>query len=223
MELPYEIKNGYRLFDWRHTCAYITQQGKIQYGQKFQLNREDWPIIRKLIIYHVRDEELAQKEGLDLSKGLLLIGPIGCGKTSMMHLFQLLAYRMMRYRVLPSRTIAFEFQEEGYNVIHRYGRKLYPICFDDLGLEQNIKHYGNECNTMAEILLHRYELFTTEGIITHATSNLNSTELENIYGNRVRSRLREMFNLVSFPETSHDKRKWTNEEYKDKNEGICLV
>lgn len=207
MELPYKIENGYRLFDWRLTCAYINEQGKALYGQKFQLNREDWPVIRKLIIYHVRDEEQCAKAGLDLSKGILLSGPIGCGKTSMMHLFQLLSYRMMRYRVVPSRSIAFEFQEEGYNVIHRYGRKPFPICFDDLGLEQNIKHYGNECNTMGEILLHRYDLFTMEGIITHATSNLNSSELEKIYGNRVRSRLREMFNLISFPESVPDKRK----------------
>lgn len=206
-KLPYDLIDGYRLFDWRKTCAYINEQGKALFGSKFQLNREDWPVIRKLIVYHVRDEEWCAKEGLDLNKGILLTGPIGCGKTSMMHLFQLLSYRMMRYRVLSTRSVAFEFQEEGYSVINRYGRKPFPICLDDLGLEQNIKHYGNECNTMGEILLHRYELFRNEDIVTHATTNLNSAELEKLYGNRVRSRMREMFNLISFAESCQDKRK----------------
>jgi len=79
-----------------------------------------------------------------------------------------------------------------------------PLCLDDLGLESTIKHYGNETNTIAEILLNRYHLFTTRGMITHATTNLNPDELENLYGNRVRSRMREMFNLISF--ISLDKR-----------------
>jgi hypothetical protein len=48
----------------------------------------------------------------------------------------------------------------------------------------------------------------TKGIITHATTNLNADELEDIYGIRVRSRLRSMFNLVSFPMSVPDKRKW---------------
>ncbi|WP_322348420.1 hypothetical protein [Marivirga arenosa] len=41
-------------------------------------------------------------------------------------------------------------------------------------------------------------------MITHATTNLIPTELENLYGNRVRSRMREMFNLIAFHST--DKR-----------------
>lgn len=35
-------------------------------------------------------------------------------------------------------------------------------------------------------------------MITHITTNLSASELEAFYGNRVRSRLREMFNLLIF-------------------------
>ncbi|MDT8347935.1 MAG: ATPase, partial [Flavobacteriaceae bacterium] len=42
---------------------------------------------------------------------------------------------------------------------------------------------------------------------THITTNLNAEELEARYGSRVRSRLREMFNLISFDKASVDKRK----------------
>ena len=37
-------------------------------------------------------------------------------------------------------------------------------------------------------------------------TNLNAEELEARYGGRVRSRLREMFNLIGFDESSKDKR-----------------
>lgn len=105
-----------------------------------------------------------------------------------------------------TREIAAEFHKEGYETIQKYGLRHKPICLDDLGVETNIKHFGNECNMIGEILLHRYDLFVNQGIVTHATTNLNADELEDIYGKRVRSRLRSMFNLVSFPEGTEDKR-----------------
>lgn len=46
-----------------------------------------------------------------------------------------------------------------------------------------------------------------QGIITHATTNLTADELEATYGNRLRSRMREMFNLFGYDGTSEDKRK----------------
>ena len=41
----------------------------------------------------------------------------------------------------------------------------------------------------------------------HATTNLNAHELEDLYGNRVRSRMRQLFNLIAFDKESTDKRK----------------
>ena len=60
---------------------------------------------------------------------------------------------------------------------------------------------------MGEILLSRYDLFLQRKIRTHATTNLNAQELEERYGNRVRSRMRQLFNLIAFDEQSIDKRK----------------
>ena len=116
-------------------------------------------------------------------------------------------YPFQKYPVKSTREIAAQFHKDGYGIIHDLGRRQKPICLDDLGVEQSVKHFGNECNTIGEILLHRYDMHVNYGIITHATTNLNANELEKIYGNRVRSRLRSMFNLVSFPESCKDKRK----------------
>ncbi|WP_395060375.1 hypothetical protein [Flavobacterium sp.] len=59
---------------------------------------------------------------------------------------------------------------------------------------------------MAEILISRYEQFIENNSVTHITTNLSASELENYYGNRVRSRLRNMFNLIAFEREAKDKR-----------------
>jgi len=59
---------------------------------------------------------------------------------------------------------------------------------------------------VGEILLSRYDLDIENKFKTHITSNLNAKELEKRYGNRVRSLMRAMFNLISFDEVSKDKK-----------------
>ncbi len=111
--------------------------------------------------------------------------------------------------------IVSEFIQSGYEILENYSRgKLYNYsrtlknyCFDDLGSEAASKYFGNDCNVMAEILLTRYDIFKEKGIITHLTTNLTATEIEEIYGNRLRSRMREMFNLFGYDESSGDKRR----------------
>jgi len=129
-----------------------------------------------------------------------------------MNLMKHLTATEHKFFVKPCRDISFEFIQDGYQIIHKYSKgKLYEsepktICFDDLGTENNLKYYGNECNVMAEILLSRYDIFTAKKIQTHITTNLSASEIENVYGNRVRSRLREMINLIAFDKTILDKR-----------------
>jgi len=59
---------------------------------------------------------------------------------------------------------------------------------------------------MAEIILSRYDIFISKRINTHITTNLSATEIETHYGVRVRSRLREMINLISYEKNTKDKR-----------------
>jgi hypothetical protein len=54
--------------------------------------------------------------------------------------------------------------------------------------------------------LSRYDLFHAFGMVTHLTTNLNSIEIEEKYGLRIRSRMREMFNVISFASVVGDKR-----------------
>lgn len=148
---------------------------------------------------------IAKKLNIDINKGILLSGPVGCGKTSLMKLLRHIVPHQKSYEVIPTRNIAFAFNNIGYTIIENYGDKRF-YCFDDLGVEPTGRHFGKDCNVMGEIILSRYDLFLSHKIKTHATTNLNAKELEERYGNRVRSRMRQLFNLVAFDKSSRDKR-----------------
>ncbi len=213
----YQIINQQLVYNFQKSLDFISNMGQKTYGQHFQLYPEDMPIIRKLFAYLIKDSENTIKQGLDPRKGILLCGPIGAGKTSLMMLMRQILPPANTFMVKPCRDVSFEFQKDGFEVIHRYSKKSFAIqpgsktpktiCFDDLGAEQNLKHFGNQCNVMTEILHSRYELFITDGLITHLTTNLNATEIEKQYGARIRSRLREMMNIIAFPDHTIDKRK----------------
>lgn len=49
-----------------------------------------------------------------------------------------------------------------------------------------------------------YEEFVENNSATHITTNLSASEIENTYGNRIRSRLRQMFNLIAFNKDAKD-------------------
>ena len=198
--------------NYSEVISWLENKGKNLYGNHFKILETDHPIIFKLIAYFMKDEATCFQYSLNLSKGILLTGPVGCGKTSLMNLMKCLTPAEHKFFVKPCRDISFEFIQDGYQIIHKYSKgKLYEsepktICFDDLGTENNLKYYGNECNVMAEILLSRYDLFTTKKLQTHITTNLSATEIQTAYGNRVRSRLREMVNLISYDKTTLDNR-----------------
>ena len=200
-----ELKEDQLIYDFSKMLIYLNAKGKLLFGKRFKIYEEDKKILFMLCAYFIKDEVNCKKLNIDLNKGILLSGPVGCGKTSLMKLFRFLVPHQKPYEVIPTRNITFGFNNIGYKTIEQFGNKGF-FCFDDIGVEPIGRHFGKDCNVLGEILLSRYYLLTNNNIKTHATTNLNAQELEELYGNRVRSRMRQMFNLISFSSISTDKR-----------------
>jgi hypothetical protein len=204
------------MIDEADLFSMVECKGKEYFDEKFSLWKEDYPVLRKLLVYFFADHELAIKENLDLKKGIMLSGPVGCGKTSIMSLVRHFQNENARHTLKPCREIVFEFFSKGFETITKYSKSLHKLegvwlpktyCFDDLGFEKKVIYYGNECDVMKEIILSRYDLFESIGMITHFTTNLSLEELETRYGESVMSRLEAMVNFVEFDKATPDKRR----------------
>lgn len=218
MENHYEIREGgvlynlgkYRgkqiVYDFSKILEYLQVKGKMMFGDHFRIHEEDREIILKLSNYFIKDVENCKEYGLDLRKGILLSGPVGCGKTSLMRLLKFIIPFQRPYEVISTRNIVFGFNHIGHKTVEDYGSSGY-FCFDDLGIEPRGRYFGKDCEVMGEILLSRHDFFQRYKVRTHVTTNLSAPELEERYGQRVRSRMRELFNLLAFQENAKDKRK----------------
>ena len=217
MENPSKIREGsvvYSLgeldgrkveYDFTKVLIYLEAKGRMLFGKHFKIYEEDKRVLLRLCNYMVKDYENCSKYGIDPDKGILLTGPVGCGKTSLMRLIRHIVPHRRPYELIPARNVSFGFNHIGFKIIEDYGNGRF-YCFDDLGVEPLGRHFGKDCNVMGEIILSRYELFLSSKIPTHATTNLNAEELEERYGKRVRSRMRQMFNLIAFDKNTKDKR-----------------
>jgi len=189
-------------FKW--SVGFLERRGRERFGPRFRIGERDHATIFSLLVYFLHQQREAEELGIDLRKGIMLSGPVGCGKTSLMTLMKLVAPPEYHYKIRSCRDVMFELADNGFEVISRYSRYSFAsdgpttYCFDDLGSESEMKIYGNSCNVMAEILQTRYELFISSRMITHVTTNLNADEIGQAYGTRVRSRIREMMNLIGF-------------------------
>jgi len=150
-----------------NNISILQTKGKEIFGENFHIVPEDYEVVHKLFTWFMQNETQAQQYGINLHKGILLTGPIGCGKTSLMSLMRILVPPQQRFGIKSCREITFDFIKDGYEVIQRYSSYAYSNstnpphphihCFDDLGAENSLKYFGNQCNVMGEILLSRYD------------------------------------------------------------------
>ena len=196
-------------------------------GRKYEIDADNERQVAQLCYYFSRDERF---EG-DLSKGILLMGGLGVGKSHLMSFFfhnQIRCYKMVSCRKLEGEWNTWNAKNETEDPIdfysreitvainaNRFGHNQIGVCFDDLGVETvPSKRFGEEKNVMAEIILGRYE----NGIhhqFTHFTTNLTLSNggnpnakpgIKELYGDRVLDRLKEMCNLIVFGSNAKSRR-----------------
>lgn len=205
-------KVEYPVFNYGTFKTYFLNSYIEQFKTGFQIDQYTKDILDQLLYYFTDD---ARFKG-DLNKGLYLFGNPGTGKSSMMRVLSKNSKQPFAFKSCID--ISRMYSNEGYPAIEKYMKMLnvdtlrnlgfneIGWCFDDLGFEEKGKHYGKETEVMTEILEKIYNNKFMIGKI-HVTSNISGDEVEVRYGNRIRSRMREMFNLIQFNPNSPDRRR----------------
>lgn len=193
-------------------------------GKTFVIDDENREAVRLLCLYFTSDERFEKEgEGYSLSKGILLQGPVGVGKSAVMgHLVQ---NQKQCFKMVNCLDVTADFvnqdvddRKRGVNPLAKYfgpvpvavnhnafGHRLIGICFDDLGTENtSAMHFGERKNCMEEVLFSRYR--NGNFALTHGTTNLSWDGIKDTYGLRVWDRAREMFNAIAWPVSAKSRR-----------------
>lgn len=135
--------------------------------------------------------------------GLMLRGYVGVGKTTMLFALARVfdVVEQQKLRIVDARkitTLAKDSKAEFEDLA-----KCKMLGIDDLGTEPlTVKSYGNDLTPVVELLTERYNrrLFTviTTNLAKKIVDGAEVDELQEIYGDRLFDRFREMFNTISY-------------------------
>jgi hypothetical protein len=205
----------------------LKKRGEKLLGFPFVIDADNRGVIIKLIYYFFLSETFESftdnnGNNYSLKKGIMLRSAnSGTGKTVIMKLFSrstnwsdgINFNSYLQTRVVNTKKVISSYRKDGETIFHQYEQFdnskpiIYSYMFDELGREDTeANYYGNKCNVMQKILQDRYDMFIDKKVKTHCTTNIvDGNDIEKIYGRFIRSRMREMFNVIDLP--GNDRRK----------------
>lgn len=191
---------SYMPYKMDFALAVVDRIGK-SIDPQFNLTPEITNVYKELIRYFHADPEFKG----ELTKGLLLMGPTGTGKTLAMQIMSI--YRQiddtkfivddkvcrMNYEIIDVNRLVNFFMDSAFDGIDIYCRR-YVVCLDDIGTEiEQVKHYGNSLDVVSHVLSERY----AKRLLTFGTTNFPIKVLEEKYDDRVISRMYALFNFIT--------------------------
>lgn len=196
---------SYEEIDGLFKLAYKKNEG-VNF-EETEFNKKPFHILK---LYFSQDPRFEVKEGFSFSKGLIVQGPVGCCKTSMINAFRLIGF--MGFLMISCKELTRMFSKDGFGSIDKYLtlkidslKRERGFFYDDLGWEGNGRFYGQDVSVMGEVLEHlnthkkfKYSILTTNNTVD---------QLEERYGSRLISRMRQGYNQVSYDPESTDMRK----------------
>lgn len=153
---------------------------------KYLIDDKNKKLISQMMLYLARHNECK----LDLNKGILLIGNVGCGKTMLMKAFIATYNDLYLFKVnsvLSTDYVKHVASKDELNYSDR------PLFIDDIGKEATfVNDYGTEVLPIIQLLAKRYN----DGELTFGTANYRLDTLTDKYKDHITDRMKEMFNIV---------------------------
>ncbi len=189
-ERIFKEKETYKL-----TNTELFESFKLKYKEIFKreydINRNPEQL-KAIIYYFTKDVKFLKEPQRSFEKGLMLYGSYGLGKTSIMKAIRETGHKQTYFNMKSSKDIVIKYNNEGDDGIRHY-ISTDNFFFDDLGAEDEGNHYGKK-EVFKDILESRHY----EKKLTHVSTNLNTDQVRQKYGDRVFSRMFEMFNVIKF-------------------------
>jgi DNA replication protein DnaC len=175
---------------------------------QFRVDEQSEKVFHLLCQYFANDPDF-EKSGFSLSKGIMLTGPVGVGKTEFLRIFS--KNKRQCFHLLSVYEIEAACQKQGVETFQTYigmvpgwgskpeffYQRSVGWAFDDLGRESIVFDFGNKSDVISKIIQTRYLSKNQMPFSSlHLTTNLTPAEIENRYDYAVKSRLREMFNYI---------------------------
>lgn len=185
---------------------------------RFEIKEHTKTALRLLLQYFTGNENFiteAEKLGVknaSLSKGIMLIGGVGSGKTLMFDIFRIYTSEILHVNSFQkhiSMNIVNNTNMKGIEYLDIFnvndGRPITCYIDDIAGSNEVIKHFGTEINVIEQLLLTRYNIYKRYDKLTHTSTNKYPAELKEIYDGRVIDRMKEMFNFIELDAKSFRK------------------
>jgi hypothetical protein len=158
------------------------------YGKKLIQNEFNKPLIKTICFFLSEDPRFETELNFSLKKGLLIRGISGIGKTYLVNCVK--DNKIKPISIYSMIDISDEVRE--YGGFQAKGKVIY---LDDVGSEETVNHYGSKINWFKEFL-ESYYLNSTDFSRLIISTNCNFDQIQEKYGFRVRSRMKEMFNII---------------------------
>jgi len=137
-------------------------------------------------------------------RGLIVSGEYGVGKTALAKVVAQAFGGAFKVRLsLAEELERLTIQWQEYHVECPFHRN---VLLDDLGAEKPVNDYGIVSELAGDFIV-RYHELADEGMRLIVTTNLTTAELDERYGGRVLSRLKDL--CVPLRLNGKDKRHWT--------------
>lgn len=199
----------------KHTGGELIKMIAKEYEPSFEITERNKPFYTLLYSYFTGNpkfstylEEITGKKG-SLNKGLLIVGPVGVGKSLAMGRifrkftsnFRQNSYQVHEYlQIADSDNLKSQPLSDFGQIISKNGTirdNTKTVLIEDFLTNRIVlNHFGNNINIANDLIYYRYLAYIKSKKLTHFTTNIYPKNLGEKLDYRAVSRLQEMCNII---------------------------